>query len=136
EIFTTYPSDREARAVVEERKQKDKGPATSVAKISLEELFSLVQAGEQKELNLIIKADVNGSLEPIINEVKELGKGDIKINILYAETGNIGESDVLLASASKAIIIGFNVTADASSRRLAETERVSIRLYNIIYRLT
>jgi len=79
---------------------------------------------------------VQGSLEPIINEIKELGKGDIRINILYAETGNIGENDVMLASASKAIVIGFNVTADSSSRRLAEVEGVSIRLYDIIYRLT
>jgi translation initiation factor IF-2 len=136
EVFTTYATDREARAAVEERKLKDQTPVTAVAKISLEELFSRVQAGEQKELNLIIKADVQGSLEPIVNEVRELGKGDIKINILYAETGNIGESDVMLASASKAILIGFNVTADASSRRLAESEGVSIRLYDIIYRLT
>jgi translation initiation factor IF-2 len=136
EVFTTYSTDREARAVVEERKLKDQAPITSAARISLEEFFSRVQAGEQKELNLIIKADVQGSLEPIIGEVKELGKGDIKINILYAETGNIGESDVMLASASKAILIGFNVNADASSRRLAEAEGVSIRMYDIIYRLT
>jgi translation initiation factor IF-2 len=136
EVFTTYSSDREARAVVEERKIKDQTPIMSATRISLEELFSRVQAGEQKELNLVIKADVQGSLEPIIGEVKELGKGDIKINILYAETGNISESDVTLASASKAILIGFNVAADASSRRLAEAEGVSIRLYEIIYRLT
>jgi translation initiation factor IF-2 len=136
EVFTTYSSDREARAVVEERKLKDQAPITSASRISLEEFFSRVQAGEQKELNLVIKADVQGSLEPIINEVKELGKGEIKINILYAETGNIGESDVMLASASKAILIGFNVSVDANSRRLAETEGISIRLYEIIYRLT
>jgi len=136
EVFTTYSSEREARAIVEQRKLKDRQPIQSAAKISLEELFSRVQAGEQKELNLILKADVQGSLEPIINEIKELGKGDIRINILYAETGNIGENDVMLASASKAIVIGFNVTADSSSRRLAEVEGVSIRLYDIIYRLT
>jgi len=136
EVFTTYSNAREARAIVEQRKLKDRQPIQSAAKISLEELFSRVQAGEQKELNLILKADVQGSLEPIINEIKELGKGDIRINILYAETGNIGENDVMLASASKAIVIGFNVTADSSSRRLAEVEGVSIRLYDIIYRLT
>lgn len=136
EVFTSYSNEREARLVVEERKLKDQTPILSAAKISLEELFSRVQAGEQKELNLILKADVQGSLEPIINEVKELGKGDIRINILYAETGNIGESDVLLASASKAILIGFNVSADASTHRLAEAEGVSIRQYDIIYRLT
>ena len=79
---------------------------------------------------------MQGSLEPIVNEIKELGKGEIKINILYAETGNVGENDVMLASASKAIIVGFNVTADTGARRLADTEGVSIRLYDIIYRLT
>jgi len=136
DVFTTYASEHEARAVVEERKLKEQTPAVTVTKISLEELFNRVQAGEQKELNLIIKADVQGSLEPIVNEVKELGKGDIRINILYAETGNIGENDVMLASASKAIIIGFNVTAEPSARRMAEAEGVSIRLYDIIYRLT
>ena len=121
--------------VVEERKAKAKGQRQACRKPRLEELFSKVQAGEEKELRLIIKADVQGSLEPIINSVNDLKKGDIKINIIYAETGNIGENDVLLAAASKAIILGFNVTADPASRRLAEAEGVSIRLYDIIYRL-
>lgn len=136
EVFTTYRNEREARQVVEERKLKDQVPVQAAAKISLEELFSRVQAGEQKELNLILKADVQGSLEPILHELDELGKGDIRIHVLYSETGNIGESDVMLASASKAILIGFNVNVDASTLRLAEAEGVSIRQYNIIYRLT
>ncbi len=136
EVFTSYATEREARAAVEERKLKAQAAVTSTPKITLEELFSRAQAGEQKELNLILKADVQGSLEPILNEIKELGKGEIKINILYAEAGNVGENDVILASASKGIIVGFNVTADAGARRLAETEGVSIRLYEIIYRLT
>lgn len=136
EIFTSYASDREARAVVEERKLKAQAQAAAPTKISLEELFSRVQAGEQKELNLVLKADVQGSLEPIINEIKELGKGEIKINILYAEAGNVGENDVMLAAASKGIVVGFNVSAEPNARRLAEAEGVSIRLYEIIYRLT
>jgi translation initiation factor IF-2 len=136
EVFTSYPTEREARAAVEERKLKAQAALTSVPKATLEELFSRVQAGEQKELNLVLKADVQGSLEPIINELKELGKGEIKINILYAEAGNVGENDVILASASKGIIVGFNVNADTGARRLADTEGVSIRLYEIIYRLT
>jgi translation initiation factor IF-2 len=89
-----------------------------------------------RELRLIIKADVQGSLEPIVSSLKDLSAGDIGINILHAETGNIGENDVMLAAASKAIVIGFNVQADGAARRLAETESVSIRLYDIIYRLT
>ena len=137
EVFTTYGTEREGRAVVDERKVKAQNAAAAgYTKVTLEELFSRVQAGEQKELNLILKADVQGSLEPIVNELHELGKGEIKINILHSETGNVGENDVMLASASKAIIVGFNVQADQGARRLAETEGVSIRLYEIIYRLT
>ena len=102
----------------------------------MEDLFAAFQAGEAKELSLIIKADVQGSLEPIMSEVEKLGKGEIAVNVLYAETGNIGENDVMLASASKAIVIGFNVQADVAARRLAEKEGISIRLYDIIYRLT
>jgi translation initiation factor IF-2 len=109
------------------------------SKMSLEDLFARYKAGELKELRLILKADVQGSLEPIVKEVHNLAAKDsteIAIKILYFETGNIGENDVLLASASKAIIVGFNVQADVAARRLAEREAVSIRLYDIIYRLT
>lgn len=136
EVFTAYATDREARAVVEARKAKAQAATAALPKVTLEELFSRVQAGEQKELNLIVKADVQGSLEPIMNELKELGKGEIKINILSAETGNVGENDVMLASASHAIIVGFAVDADSNARRLAESEGVSVRLYDIIYRMT
>jgi translation initiation factor IF-2 len=136
EVFTSYNTEREARAAVEERKLKVQAAKSSIPKVTLEELFSRAQAGEQKELNLVLKADVQGSLEPIINEINELGKGEIKINILYAEAGNVGENDVILASASKGVIIGFNVTSETGARRLADTEGVSIRLYDIIYRLT
>ncbi len=135
EIFSVYPSDREARAAVEARKLKDHAHADRAPKASLEELFSKVQAGEERELRLVLKADVQGSLEPIINSVNDLKKSEINVNIIYAETGNVSESDVMLASASKAIILGFNVTADPATRRMAEAEGVSIRLYEIIYRL-
>jgi len=136
EVFSTYDSERQARAVVEQRKQAAQARATKVTKASLEDLFSKVQAGEEQELRLVLKADVQGSLEPIVNSINDLPKGAINVNVIFAETGNISESDVLLASASKAIIIGFNVQADPSTRRIAETEGVSIRLYEIIYRLT
>jgi translation initiation factor IF-2 len=79
---------------------------------------------------------VQGSLDPIVGELKRLGEGEIGLSILHAETGNIGENDVMLAAASNAIIIGFNVQADIGARRLAEKEGVSIRLYEIIYRMT
>ena len=135
DIFSVASSEKEARQLVLEHQAPTQKQATTASKITLEELFSKIKAGEARELNLILKADVQGSLEPILNEIKNLGKGEIRINILYAETGNISENDVLLASSSQAIIIGFSVQADVAARRLAEKEGVSIRLYDIIYRL-
>jgi len=98
-------------------------------------LFDAFKAGETKELRLVVKADVQGSLEPIVNSLKEIKSEEIKINVLHAGTGEITESDIMLATASKAIVVGFNVSADTGARHLAETEGVSIRLYEIIYRL-
>ena len=138
EIFEVVESERVAREIVVKRQEAMKNQTTA-AKMSLEDLFARFKAGELKELRLILKADVQGSLEPIVKEINELAKtnsSEIAIKVLYAETGNIGENDVMLASASKAILLGFNVQADVTARRLAETEAVSIRLYDIIYRLT
>lgn len=137
DLFQTCESDKEARQIVEQRiqDQADKQAATA-QKVSLEDLFSRYQAGELKELRLIVKADVQGSLEPITNSLAELQEGDIKVNVLHASTGNISENDVMLAAASHAIVVGFNVNADVAARRLAESEGVSIRVYEIIYRLT
>ena len=136
DVFQVVSTEKEARAIVDERMQADKTKAQTRKKVSLEDLFASVQAGETKELQLIVKADVQGSLEPIMVELEKLGQGEIGVRVLYAETGNIGENDVMLASASKAILVGFNVQADVAARRLAETEGVSIRLYDIIYRMT
>ncbi|MEW6287771.1 MAG: translation initiation factor IF-2, partial [Chloroflexota bacterium] len=136
DLFQVVPSEKEARAIVAERLNAAKEQAQAKKKISLEDLFANVQAGEAKELNLIVKADVQGSLDPIVSELNKLGGGEIGIKILYAETGNITDNDIMLASASHAIVIGFNVQADVSARRLAEKEGVDIRLYDIIYRMT
>jgi len=136
DLFHVVGSDKEARAIVAERVNAAKEQSQARKKVSLEDLFANVQAGEAKELNLIVKADVQGSLEPITSELRKLGEGEIGIKVLYTETGNIGDNDVMLASASHAIIIGFNVQADVSARRLAEKEGVDIRLYEIIYRMT
>jgi translation initiation factor IF-2 len=136
DLFQVVDSEREARSIVSERADAAKSQAQTKKKVSLEDLFAHVQAGTAKELNLIVKADVQGSLDPIVTELNKLGQGEIGIKILYSETGNIGDNDVMLASASHAIIIGFNVQADVSARRLAEKEGVDIRLYEIIYRMT
>ncbi len=136
DIFQVVKSEKEARNIVAERSEAAKTLSQTKKKVSLEDLFANVQAGEAKGLNLIIKADVQGSLDPIVNELNKLGEGEIGLHILHAETGNIGNNDVMLAAASKAIIIGFNVQADVDGRRLAEKEGVDIRLYEIIYRMT
>ncbi len=136
DLFQVVENEREGREIVLKRQEAAKKQAAQQKKATLEDLFARVRAGETKELNLILKADVQGSLEPIINEINNLDKGEINVNILYAETGNVSENDVLLASASQAIVVGFNVQADIAARRLAEAEGVSIRLYDIIYHLT
>lgn len=136
DVFQVVDSEREARAIVDERIATEKSQTQTRKKVSLEDLFASVQAGETRELQLIVKADVQGSLEPIMVELEKLGQGEIGLKVLYAETGNIGENDVMLASSSKAIIVGFNVQADVAARRLADGEGVSIRLYDIIYRMS
>ena len=135
DLFRVVPSDREARNLVEDRKQTQQA-AISAPKATLEELFDRFQAGDVKELRLIVKADVQGSLEPIVTSLNKLEKGEIAVNILHSGTGIVGENDVMLAAASKAIIVGFNVQAETNALRLADSEGVSVRLYNIIYRLT
>ncbi|MBU4226312.1 MAG: translation initiation factor IF-2 [Chloroflexi bacterium] len=136
DLFRVVATEKEARQIILERNEAAQKQAAAPKKATLEELFANYQAGETRELRLILKADVQGSLEPLVNSLNELSKGDISVNILHAETGNISENDVMLASASKAIIVGFSVQADLSARRLADSEGVSIRLYDIIYRLT
>jgi translation initiation factor IF-2 len=135
DTFRVYESEKEARQVVSERKAAEQQEVVSAPKATLESLFDAFKAGETKELRLVVKADVQGSLEPIVNSLKDIKSEEIKINVLHAGTGEISESDIMLATASKAIVVGFNVSADTGARHLAETEGVSIRLYEIIYRL-
>lgn len=136
EVFQVVPSEKEARAMIDAKKLANQETSVAAPKATLEQLFEKFQAGEVRELALILKADVQGSLDPIVNSLKDLSKGDIKINILQAETGNISENDIMLAAASKAIVLGFNVQADNAARNLADSEGVSVRLYDIIYRMT
>jgi translation initiation factor IF-2 len=136
DLFKVVPSEREARLMVSEKTAGGESTVTAKkAQITLEQLFDQFKAGEVHELKLIIKADVQGSLEPIMSSLKDLCTEELNVNILYAETGNITENDVMLAAASKAVIVGFSVQADVAARRLAEKEGVSIRLYEIIYRM-
>ena len=137
DLFQVVPNEKEGRAIVAQRKT-EREKKKNVKRATLEELFSRYKAGEMKELRLILKADVQGSLEPITNELQKLSDQhkDINVKVLHAEAGNITESDVMLAAASNAIVMGFDVNIDQGARRLADTEGVSIRTYSIIYRLT
>lgn len=134
QLFWTAKSEREARMIVEEYQEARK-VKTEKQSLSLDQIFEAFKAGQAEELRLVIKADVQGSLEPITSSLADIYIGDIKVHVLHAATGNIGENDVMLASASKAILIGFNVEADNAARKAAEAEHVDIRTYNIIYRL-
>ena len=136
ELFTVMESEREARSQAEKLKLGQQEAKTAQKAMSLDQIFDAYKAGEAQELKLVIKADVQGSLEPIVSSLENLSAGDIRVYILHSATGNIGESDVMLATASDAIIIGFNVAADQAAKMQAETERVDIRVYDIIYRLT
>ncbi len=136
ELFTLVESQREAKAIIKAREDKKVAAPTGAPAMTLDHLFEAYQAGEAQELRLVVKADVQGSLEPIINSLEELSAGDIRIKVLHSATGNIGEDDVMLAAASGAIVVGFNVAADQAAKRAGDTERVDIRLYDVIYRLT
>jgi translation initiation factor IF-2 len=136
ELFTITESERQARAIIEERKSRQQEERVGPKVLSLDQVFEAFQAGKTQELRLVIKADVQGSLEPITSSLQELSAGDIQVNVLHTATGNISENDVMLAAASDGIVIGFNVIADQAARRAADAEGVDIRLYDIIYRLT
>ncbi len=136
DLFQVVPSEKEARVFIAEESQNGENVASGKkAQITLEQLFDQYKAGVIQELRLIIKADVQGSLEPIVSSLRDLCTDELSVKVLHAETGNITENDVMLAAASKAVIIGFSVQADVAARRLAEKEGVSIRLYDIIYRM-
>jgi translation initiation factor IF-2 len=138
DIFRVVESERRARMIAEDRAEQERmagaGPARA-RPLSLTELFSHFEAGETRELNLIVKADVQGSLEPIVNSVSKLGTEDLSVKILHQGTGEVTESDVMLASASDAIILGFRVDVDEAARRVAVRDGVDIRQYDIIYHL-
>jgi translation initiation factor IF-2 len=136
DTFKVVANERTARTATAKRAEKKRQVAKQPVKVlSLDDLYDQVQAGKVKELNLILKADVQGSLEPIENSLDELGDESLRVKIIHDGTGNVTESDIMLAVASRAIVIGFNVEVDPAARRMAEAEGVDIRLYDIIYRL-
>jgi translation initiation factor IF-2 len=138
DLFTVMDSEREAKAELSEREDASQAAAQARSRPgrSLEQIFESIQAGEVQELRLVVKADVQGSLEPVTSSIEALETDDVKVNVLHSGTGNVSENDVMLAAASDAVVIGFNVVADTAAQRAAEAEGVDVRLYEVIYRLT
>ncbi len=137
DTFEAVKDEKTAKAMIASRLSAlAEATPTAHRVLSLNDLFSRVQAGEVKELPLILKADVQGSIEPIVNQLDKLSNAEVKLKVLHTGTGTIGENDVSLAIASGAIVIGFNVEVDEQGRRLADSEGVDIRKYSIIYKLT
>jgi translation initiation factor IF-2 len=136
DLFEVVESERVARDIVNKRAGTRLEAGQQPRRIlSLEDVYQYMQSGEVKELNLVLKADVQGSIDPIVNSLEDLGDEDLKVRILRQGTGNISESDVMLAIASAAIVVGFQVEIDAAAQRLADAEGVDVRLYDIIYKL-
>jgi translation initiation factor IF-2 len=130
-------SEARAREIAEFRQNRDRTVRTSISpRGTLEEMFSAIQAGEAKELAIIVKGDVQGSIEAITGMLDKLPQGEVKINVLHSGAGGINESDVTLAEASGGVIIGFNVRANAQARAMAKSENVDIRYYSVIYDVT
>ncbi len=134
--FIVLSDEKQAKLVAEHRQMKlrEKELVRS-SKVTLESLFDQIQEGKIKDLNLIVKSDVHGSLEAIMESLGKLPTSEVKVNLIHTGTGAITETDVLLASASNAIVIGFNVRADGKVMELAEQEDVDIRFYDVIYQL-
>lgn len=126
--------EKEARQIAERRRQYIQEKTLNVdSRVSLEDLYQQIQQGEVKELNVIIKADVHGSIDALRDSFQKLGNEEVSVKIIHTGVGAINETDVNLANASNAVIIGFNVRPDANARRIAEEENVDIRTYRVIY---
>lgn len=140
DAFESVKNERDARAIVDERKAATAAIASGESRgaVTLQDIFAQFKSGQAKELNLILKVDVQGTLQPLVDSLNHLADKNpegIGLHILSSEIGNISENDVMLASASNAIILGFNVDIDTAARRSADSKGVDIRMYNVIYKL-
>ncbi|MEF9426858.1 MAG: translation initiation factor IF-2, partial [Candidatus Mariimomonas ferrooxydans] len=134
DIFVVIEDEKKARQIALTRLQKMKtAKAVKARKLTLDDLYDKIKEGKIKELNIIIKADVQGSAEAVKDSLEALVHPEVKVKVIHSAVGGINESDVMLAAASNAIIIGFNIRPDAKAHSLAEKEGVDIRLYKIIY---
>ena len=135
EVFIATETEKEARAMAETfiATKREKMLADTKSKLSLDGLFDQIQAGQIKDLNIIVKADVQGSVEAVKQSLAKLSNDEVAVKVIHGGVGAINESDVTLASASNAIIIGFNVRPDNQAKVVAEQEKVDLRLYRVIY---
>ena len=132
--FNAVSDERMARQLVEQRKQAEKDAAAKLtSKVTLDNLFAKMQEGEMKELNLIVKADVQGSAEAVKASLEKLSNDEVRVRVIHAGVGAINESDILLASTSNAIVVGFNVRPDAAAAASAQRSNVDLRMYRVIY---
>ena len=134
DLFHAVDDERMARELVEQRKAQEKDAANAaVQKVSLEDLFSQIQQGNIKDLNIIVKADVQGSAEAVRTSLEKLSNEEVRVRVIHSGVGAINDSDLMLASASNAIIVGFNVRPDGNIRDEAARQNIDMRLYRIIY---
>ena len=134
--FYAVDSERDAKAISESRQEEHRQiKLGSHSHVSLDDLFQHIQEGEIKELNIIVKGDVQGSVQAVANALNELNADEVKINVIHQAVGGITEPDILLASASNAIVVGFNVHPTTGALQLKETEDIDVRTYNVIYNL-
>ena len=132
--FVAVTDEATARQVAEHRRGKQReATLVKTAKVSLEDLYQQIQAGDVKELRVVIKADVQGSVEAVTDALTRLSTDEVRLNVIHASVGGITESDALLASASNAVVIGFNVRPESKAAEIAEREGVDVRLYTVIY---
>ncbi len=125
--------EKTARSVAEKRLAKKREELQTGTKVSLEDLFQRIREGSLKELNIVVKADVQGTIEALKSSLQKIKNDEVKVNVVHAGVGSITESDVMLASSANALIIGFNVRPDANARKSAEAEKVDLRTYRVIY---
>ena len=136
DILEVVADEKTARALAMDRQEKrQRAEAGATSKVSLDDLFAQIQAGTVRELNIILKADVQGSVEPIVNSLNRLGDEKVKVKVIHTGIGTIRESDISLAVASKAIVIGFNERMDEAAKHVADNEGIDVRFYDVIYNL-
>jgi translation initiation factor IF-2 len=136
ETLQVVPDEKTARAMVLERiREREAAAMHQQQRVTLDTLFGEISAGKLKELNIILKTDVQGSIEPIRSSLERLSNEQVKVKIIHTGSGSVTESDVMLAIASKGIIIAFNTGTEGGAERIAATEKVDIRHYNVIYNI-